>query len=119
MGNVLSPVQIQNKPYLSWQPEYGAYYTLVLAGASGQNYVNNHWLVGNIPGNAIEQGEELVQYGGFPPVQGLGNNYVFLLFKQPNGKIFFDKNFQPNQSVANHINGSEDFFFNFSPLYIS
>ena len=32
----------------------------------------NHWLVANIPGNNIEQGEELSQYVGSGPGKGSG-----------------------------------------------
>lgn len=50
-----------------------------------------HWLVVNIPGNDLGSGEAKFQYIGSGPPKGSGlHRYVFLLFKQANGKQEFD-----------------------------
>ncbi|PSN44282.1 OV-16 antigen [Blattella germanica] len=47
----------------------------------------NHWLVGNILGDKINNGEVLTEYVGAGPLNGTGlHRYVFVVFKQP-GKI--------------------------------
>ncbi|KAL6073164.1 Phosphatidylethanolamine-binding protein like protein F40A3.3 [Balamuthia mandrillaris] len=47
-----------------------------------------HWIVSNIPGSNIHQGTTLCEYIGAGPPKGSGlHRYVFLLFKQPQGKI--------------------------------
>lgn len=57
----------------------------------------HHWLVGNIPGNNVDQGDVLSAYigSGPPPDTGL-HRYVFLVYKQ-NGKINFDEKRLPNE----------------------
>lgn len=50
-----------------------------------------HWLVVNIPGNDLSLGETKWHYVGSGPPSGSGlHRYVFLLFKQSNGKQEFD-----------------------------
>ncbi|RXN01652.1 39S ribosomal protein L38, mitochondrial [Acipenser ruthenus] len=42
-----------------------------------------HWIVGNIPGNAVQSGEQICRY--FPPFPAKGTGYhrfIFILFKQ-------------------------------------
>lgn len=42
-----------------------------------------HWLVGNIPGKHVEQGEVLVEYLSTFPRSGTGfHRYIFLLYQQ-------------------------------------
>lgn len=57
----------------------------------------HHWLVGNIPGNNVDQGDVLSAYigAGPPPDTGL-HRYIFLIYKQ-NGKINFDEKRLPNE----------------------
>lgn len=52
---------------------------------------NQHWLVGNVPGINIEDGETLSDYVGSGPPIGTGlHRYVFLVYQQP-GKLTFDE----------------------------
>lgn len=59
----------------------------------------HHWLVVNIPGNDIKNGQTLSEYigSGPPPETGL-HRYVFLVYKQSNGKITCDEKVLPNTS---------------------
>lgn len=50
-----------------------------------------HWIKGNIEGDSVEKGEEIVQYMGPAPPQGSGKHrYVIAVFKQPK-KLEFTK----------------------------
>ena len=61
----------------------------------------HHWIVVNIPGNKVSEGEVKSDYVGSGPPQGTGlHRYVFLVYKQ-NGKQSFDK-------VPNLTNRSAD-----------
>jgi phosphatidylethanolamine-binding protein len=58
-----------------------------------------HWLVVNIPGSNLSAGEVKWQYIGSGPPSGSGlHRYVFLLFKQENGKQTFDMPTVTNRS---------------------
>lgn len=47
-----------------------------------------HWLVFNIPGCSIENGDEVTEFIGSGPQNGTElHRYVFLVYKQKNGKI--------------------------------
>jgi len=49
-----------------------------------------HWLIVNIPGGNIEQGESLCSYQApLPPQSTAFHRYVFVLFEQKEGKIDF------------------------------
>ena len=37
----------------------------------------HHWLVGNIPGDKINEGEVLSEYVGSGPPKGTGNDLIF------------------------------------------
>lgn len=51
----------------------------------------HHWLVVNIPGNNVSEGEVLSGYIGSGPPQGTGiHRYVYILYKQP-GKLQFNE----------------------------
>lgn len=47
-----------------------------------------HWLVMNIPESDVAKGDEVIEYIGSGAPKGTGlHRYIFLIFKQPNGKI--------------------------------
>lgn len=42
----------------------------------------------NIPGNDIQNGDEIIQNFGAGPIKNTGfRRYVYLIYKQPNGSI--------------------------------
>ena len=50
----------------------------------------HHWLVTNIAGSDVSTGDVMSEYVGAGPPKDTGlHRYVFLLFKQPNGKQSF------------------------------
>lgn len=51
-----------------------------------------HYIVGNIPGSEITEGDVLTEYIGSGPQQGNGlHRYVFLLYEQPGNLTFYEK----------------------------
>ncbi|XP_046867383.1 protein D2-like [Drosophila willistoni] len=104
-GIELTPTQVQDKPKVEWEAEPDSFYTLLLTDPDAPSRKEpkfrewHHWLVGNIPGNQIEKGEELSGYVGAGPPQGTDlHRYVFLLFKQPK-KLSFDEPRIPKTSA--------------------
>ncbi|XP_034236994.1 protein D3-like isoform X1 [Thrips palmi] len=99
-GNELTPTQVQHHPTLvTWAAEEGAHYCLICTdfdppGLELEDPRKNeviHYMVGNVPGNALHDGEVLFEYIGAGARQGTGlHKYVFLLYKQP-GKINFNQ----------------------------
>jgi len=112
LGNELKPRQVKDKPTVTWDPEAGVFYTLCMTDPDAPSRQEpkfrewHHWLVGNIPGNKVEDGEVLSDYIGSGPPQGTGlHRYVFLLYKQPN-KINFTEKRLPNNSGEGRNNFS-------------
>lgn len=94
LGNVLTPKSVKDTPMLTWNSENGAFYTLLLVDPDAPSRQNpkfreyRHWLVMNIPGLSIDQGDEVIGYIGSGPPKDTGlHRYIFLIYKQPNGII--------------------------------
>ncbi|KFB36929.1 AGAP002049-PA-like protein [Anopheles sinensis] len=64
LGNELTPTQVKDRPTVCWPTESDTLYTLVMADPDAPSRSNpemrswKHWLVGNIPGKEVDQGEE-------------------------------------------------------------
>lgn len=104
MGNVLTPTQVQGQPTVSYPTEANALYTLCMTDPDAPSRAApkyrewHHWLVVNIPGCKVEQGETLSQYVGSGPPKGTGlHRYVFLVYKQP-GPLTCDERRLTNRS---------------------
>ncbi|XP_037958185.1 protein D3 [Teleopsis dalmanni] len=103
-GNVLTPTQVKDQPTVTWNADPNALYTLCMTDPDAPSRKEptfrewHHWLVGNIPGNKVAEGEVLSAYVGSGPPEGTGlHRYVFLIFKQ-NCKLTFDEKRLPNNS---------------------
>lgn len=103
-GNVLTPTQVQNKPQLSWNSDANALYTVCMTDPDAPSRKEptfrewHHWLVVNVPGSNVNEGEVLSDYIGSGPPPGTGlHRYVFLVFKQPS-KLSCDEKRLPNNS---------------------
>ena len=78
-GAVLTPTQVKDAPSVSWGGEEGALYTLVFMDPDAPSREDHkwrnwlHWLVVNIPGCRVAEGEHLFGYvgSGPPPDTGL------------------------------------------------
>ena len=96
-GNELTPTQVQHKPIVKWESDEESYYTLLMTDPDAPSRAEptygevRHWLVGNIRGNAVEEGETFFDYLGCSPPKGSGlHRYIFFVFKQ-RGKLEFDE----------------------------
>jgi len=90
-GNTLTPTQVKDPPtHLQWPAENNSLYTLILTDPDAPSRQDpkfrewHHWLVVNIPGNNLKNGEVLAEYVGSGPPKGTGlHRYVYLVYKQP------------------------------------
>ncbi|KAJ9601129.1 hypothetical protein L9F63_000708 [Diploptera punctata] len=106
-GNVMTPTQVKDPPTVKWNGEDGSYYLLCMTDPDAPSRETpkfrewHHWLVGNIPGNNLGEGETLSEYVGSGPPKGTGlHRYVFLVYKQP-GKLKFSEPRLTNRSGDN------------------
>jgi phosphatidylethanolamine-binding protein (PEBP) family uncharacterized protein len=94
-GMILTPTQVKDPPTVEWDADPNAFYTLIMNDPDAPSRKNpkagewHHWMVGNIPGADLSNGEVLSAYigSGPPPNTGL-HRYVFLLYKQASKQDF-------------------------------
>lgn len=86
-GNVIKPSEASKAPDVTYNAEDGSLWTLIMSTPDGNlTSADNeycHWFIGNIPGNRLKEGEELVDY--LQPISpyGIGYcRYIFVLYKQ-------------------------------------
>ncbi|XP_054157289.1 protein D3-like, partial [Oppia nitens] len=89
-GNELTPTQVKDKPTVSWPSKRDVYYTLVMTDPDAptrSNPINGqyrHWLVINIAGLDVANGQILTDFIGSAPRKNTGlHRYVFLVYRQP------------------------------------
>ena len=83
-GIFFTPKETRMEPKVDYNAQQNALYTLILhdPDAVVGNYF--HWLVVNIPGDNIKNGDTLFEYKGPAPPKGSGTHrYIFLLYEQP------------------------------------
>lgn len=102
-GNELTPTQVQNMPNVSWTTEPDTFYTLIMSDPDAPSRADPkfrevcHWTVVNIAGTDINNGDTVFDYIGSGPPEGTGlHRYVFLLFKQADGKVQVDEEHVPS-----------------------
>ncbi|XP_052764837.1 protein D2-like [Mya arenaria] len=106
-GGRMWPRDVRSPPSVSYDAEPDSYYTLICNDPDAPSRADpkfgefHHWLVTNVPGCRIEDGDERTAYIGSGAPKGTGlHRYVFLLYKQPSGKIdFSDVDKIPNSSA--------------------
>ncbi|XP_076372164.1 protein D3-like isoform X1 [Tachypleus tridentatus] len=90
LGNELTPTQVKDPPtFIDYPTEDDTFYTLCMTDPDAPSRHNpkfrewHHWLVVNIPGNNISEGDVLSEYVGSGPPKGTGlHRYIFLVYKQ-------------------------------------
>ncbi|KAK7122270.1 hypothetical protein R3I94_019406 [Phoxinus phoxinus] len=99
-GNHLTASQAAQAPRIRFEAEENSLWTLLLTSPDEhlldgeQEYL--HWLVGNIPGNAVTSGEEICDYISPFPARGTGfHRYAYILFKQ-DGPVDFSAEIRPS-----------------------
>ncbi|EZA58997.1 hypothetical protein DMN91_010852 [Ooceraea biroi] len=86
-GNVIKSDEASGKPDVHYNAEDGSVWTLLMTTPDGNlTSADNeycHWFVANIPGNRLQEGEELVDYLRPIVPYGIGYcRYIFVLYKQ-------------------------------------
>lgn len=80
LGNVLTPTQSKDIPKISYPNDPEAFYTLCMVDPDAPSRQApkyrewHHWLIGNIPGDRIQDGETFSEYVGAGPPKGTGEN---------------------------------------------
>lgn len=97
LSKELTPTQVKDQPQVTWDAEADALYTLLMVDPDAPSRQEPkyrealHWLVINVPGNKVADGQVVAEYIGSGPPEGTGlHRYVFLIFKQGE-KITTDK----------------------------
>ncbi|GAB1599010.1 phosphatidylethanolamine-binding protein homolog F40A3.3-like [Argonauta hians] len=95
-GVNLTPTMTKHQPQIKFDGEANSYYTLIMNDTDFPSRSEQkmgefqHWMIVNIPGSDISRGDVLTDYVGPIPSKGTGyHRYVFMLFKQPKGKMEF------------------------------
>jgi len=88
-GNVIKPSQASRAPDVTYNAKDGSLWTLIMCTPDGNLSSGDneycHWFIGNIPGNRLKEGEELVDYLQPIAPYGIGYcRYIFVLYKQEN-----------------------------------
>ncbi|ESO83087.1 hypothetical protein LOTGIDRAFT_134046, partial [Lottia gigantea] len=104
MGNAVAPFEARSAPNVSYECDPDSLYTLILTSPDGNLQNNNteflHWMVGNIPGNDVKQGEVICNYMPPFPVRDVGfNRYVFVLYEQ-HQKMDYSKLQKPGDCLS-------------------
>jgi len=97
-GNELTPTQVKDIPLVEWDADPTQFYTLIMTDPDAPSRKDpkwgewHHWIVSNIPGNNISNGDTIFEYvgSGPPPDTGL-HRYVFLVYKQQHKHDFDEK----------------------------
>lgn len=86
----MKPTQVEREPFVTWQAERNALYTLVMTDPDVPSRIDQsladvrHWWVVNIKGGSSRNGQTVFEWLGSAPDKNSGcHRYVFLLFKQP------------------------------------
>ncbi|XP_020297056.1 39S ribosomal protein L38, mitochondrial isoform X1 [Pseudomyrmex gracilis] len=86
-GNVIKPNEASKAPQVTYNVKDESLWTLLMTTpdcnltSSCNEYC--HWFIGNIPGNCLNEGEELVDYLRPIAPYGIGYcRYIFVLYKQ-------------------------------------
>jgi hypothetical protein len=73
LGNILTPTQVKEQPTIEYDANPNDFYTLLMTDPDAPSRMEptfrefRHWLVVNIPGNDIENGETVIEYIGSGP----------------------------------------------------
>jgi phosphatidylethanolamine-binding protein (PEBP) family uncharacterized protein len=124
-GQFLTPEQTKNKPIVSLkQLDTNKYYTLIMNDPDAVAGNRIHWLIINIKGNKINNGQTIFEYDGPHPPKGSGiHTYHFTLFEQEqltNSNLKQDSDRYINMiDLTNQlgINGKEKYSVNFKSSY--
>lgn len=93
----MTPTSVKDVPKVEWKADADQLYTLLMVDPDPPSRAQptfrsiKHWAVLNIPGSDVAKGDEIAEYIGVGAPKGTGlHRYVFLVYKQANGKITYD-----------------------------
>ncbi|XP_011495183.1 PREDICTED: 39S ribosomal protein L38, mitochondrial [Ceratosolen solmsi marchali] len=94
-GNIIQSYLAKEAPSVKYFSNPNSLWTLLCTTPDGNfsdpNIEYCHWFVGNIPGNDVANGEQIIDYLRPIPAQGIGFcRYIFVLYKQ-NTKLDFSE----------------------------
>ena len=78
-GKELTPTQVKDQPRVYWNAKSDSFYTLLMTNPDAPSRADPgsgeviHWLVVNIPGNQLDEGEVKAKYIGSGPLDASGN----------------------------------------------
>lgn len=105
-GNKLTPTQVKTQPLVQWKANPKKFYTVCMCDPDIAPKEWQLWLVGNVPGNNVCQGEVLSDYIGAGPDKGTGiHRYVILVYLQDK-KIEFNEERLDNKTSEGRFNFS-------------
>lgn len=88
-GDELTPTEVKDEPTLQWSANPNKYYSLIMYDPDAPSRDNpiyadvKHWIVINIPGSNVKNGEVIVEYKGSGAPKGTGlPRYIFVIFEQ-------------------------------------
>ncbi|XP_015609239.1 39S ribosomal protein L38, mitochondrial [Cephus cinctus] len=85
-GNIIKSDEAKQAPSITYKAESDTLWTLLFTTPDGVLTDANeycHWFIGNIPGNEVSKGEQLMDYLRPIPPRGVGYcRYIFVLYKQ-------------------------------------
>lgn len=73
LGNILTPTQVKEQPKIEYDANSSNFYTLLMTDPDAPSRKEpirrefRHWLVVNIPGNDVKNGETVFEYIGSGP----------------------------------------------------
>ena len=83
-GVFMTPIETHGEPKIEYDPKPNTLYTLIMHDPDAPVGNLLHWIVVNIDGNSINNGDTLLEYKGPAPPKGSGSHrYMFLLLEQP------------------------------------
>ena len=107
---------MKNEPEVTYTAEENSFYILLMTDPDAPSRQNPaygeilHWLVVNIPGNKIKEGETKTVYigAGAPKDTGL-HRYIFFVFKQNAKQDFSHLPNVPKTSIENRVKSNTRF----------
>lgn len=116
LGNEIPPRDVRDEPHVSYEADPGEYYTLIMTDPDAPRRKNpvqkewQSWMVVNIPGSRIKDGETLAEYIGPCPARFTDSHrLVFLVYPQPN-RLDFDEPRKNSTYAGNRFNFSSKRF---------
>lgn len=115
-GNFYQSVKVRSKPEIRYETNKpNAFYTLMMVDPdiplkSTKFDFWNHYMVTNIPGNKVAEGQVLADWiPSAPPADTGIHRYIWLLMEQPNGKTDFSSEATLSNTNFNRVFNFDQF----------